>query len=173
MNKQELKFNQLSRKTARAIVLEPHQLLEVSKELLALGHKVSFCAVGRSMEPTIMDGDTVIISKVSEGRLRRGEIVLIKTDLGRPIIHRLISLRSMGNKNLVQTCGDNASVKDKPVEKQQVLGRIDEIQRGGKRVDSSRFLNRMRALWYLLRAQRIPIFIEKENERDEQFSQDL
>lgn len=110
-----------------------------------------------------MDGDTVIISKVSEGRLRRGEIVLIKTDLGRPIIHRLISLRAMGNKNLVQTCGDNASVKDKPVEKQQVLGRIIEIQRGGKRVKLSHFLNRMRALWYLLRASRIPGFIEKDN----------
>lgn len=151
-----------SEKTRRIIDLDPDQLLEVSKELLALGYKVSFRATGTSMEPTIMDGDVITISALNERRLRCGEIVFIKTDLGRPIIHRVVSLQDMSDQNLIQTCGDNASVKDNPVEKQQVLGKIIEVQRGGKCVSSSRFLNAVRTVWYLLRAQRVPARIEKD-----------
>lgn len=149
-------------KTGRTIDLDPYQLLEVSKELLALGYKVSFRAVGRSMEPTIMDGDVVTISALNGIRLRCGEIVLLKTDLGRPIIHRVVSLHAIGDENFIQTCGDNASVKDKPVEKHQVLGKIVGIQRGGKRVGSCRFLNMVRGLWYLLRARRLQGYHEKD-----------
>ncbi len=157
----------------KGIELSSSELANTSKDLLTAGYKIRFRATGESMIPVIMPGDLLTIAPTAGDKVRLGQIVMIITDQGRTIVHRLVSLRAMGNKNLVQTCGDNSSVKDKPVEKQQVLGRIDEIQRGGKRVDSSRFLNRMRALWYLLRAQRIPSFIEMENERDEQFSQDL
>ncbi len=157
----------------KGIELSSSELANTSKDLLTAGYKIRFRVTGKSMVPVIVPGDLLTVAPIEGDNIRLGQIVMIITDQGRTIVHRLVSLHAMGNKNFIQTCGDNASVKDKPVEKQQVLGRIIEIQRGGKRVDSSRFLNRIRAFWYLLRAQRIPSFIEKENERDEQFSQDL
>ena len=145
------------------IEMSSSQLARASQDLLAAGYKVRFRAKGRSMEPTIMAGDLLTVAPVDDNDVRVGQIVMIVSDKGRAIVHRIVSCRNDGPRELIQTCGDNASVKDKPVEKQQILGKIVEVLRGGKRVDSSHFLIGVRALWYLLRASRLSNLKEKDN----------
>lgn len=146
----------------KGIELSSSQLASASRDLLALGYSVRFRAKGKSMEPTIMADDLLTVEPIENGNIRLGDVVMIVSGQGRSIVHRVVSLHRGVEGELIQTCGDNASVKDDPVEKEQVLGKIVEIRRGNKRVDSFHFPKMVRALWYLLRARRILDFTKKD-----------
>ncbi len=145
--------------------LSSKQLAIASQDLLRSGYKIRFRATGDSMEPTIMAGDLITVAPIAKNKIRPGQMVMIMSDKGRTIVHRIVSCKGKGRRKLIQTCGDNASVKDRPVEKQQVLGKIVEIQRAGKSVKPSCMLNGVKALWYLMRAYRVSDYIEKDNEK--------
>ena len=147
----------------KGIKLSPKQLANTSQDLLALGFKVRFRVMGESMEPTILAGDLLTVAPNDRSKIRLGQVVMIISDQGRAIVHRVVSCQKNGKRKLIQTCGDNASVKDRPIEKIQVLGEIVEVQRGCSRVNSSCFLNGIRALWYLIRACRVSEHIEKDS----------
>ena len=68
-----------------------HLFLDVSTELLERGHSVRFQAPGRSMHPTIKEGETITVEPVEPPGVRTGDIILYRTKTG-VIAHRVIRI---------------------------------------------------------------------------------
>ena len=71
------------------------------------------------MASAIRDGEMVYVQPVSQTRLRRGDIVLVKTEHGFRL-HRL-RLADSG-RDLFITRGDSGQQDDPPVHRHQILG---------------------------------------------------
>ncbi len=117
---------------------------------------------GRSMYPTLRDRDIVVCSAPRRGQLRRGDVVLFRSEKdGRWIVHRICGVSGMG----FTTRGDvNPSVDEQPLPIDAVEGRVIAVERRGRRVRvpggrighwSAVLLRgyhrRRRLLWHLLR----------------------
>ncbi len=113
----------------------PHHLGDLSAELLNRGYGVRFRAPGKSMHPTILDGDLITVEPVAPAAVKQGDIILYR--LGRGVIaHRLIRIerRNGGVPHFILR-GDAPGAPDEPVVVQQVLGKVVCVERGGRRID--------------------------------------
>jgi uncharacterized repeat protein (TIGR01451 family) len=108
-------------KTDRATEDRPQsrQFESFSLDCLRAGLRVRFQARGSSMFPTISHGETVYVKPASEADLRRGDIVLVKSDIGFRL-HRLI-LADAG-RDVFITRGDCGVQDDPAVRHDQILG---------------------------------------------------
>jgi len=109
---------------------------------------------GRSMEPTFRPGDILRAEKTQgTGQLRPGDIIIFKTSGPGPstesceTVHRIIRSTPRG----YLTRGDlNPLPDERPVQPEEVIGRIVRIERGGRvrKVRGGRLgLWRARGLW--------------------------
>jgi len=75
----------------------PQQLfIDMSTELLRQGKSVRFQAPGRSMHPTIKEGETIRVEPLAPFDIKRGDILLYL--VGRKVIaHRVVSIKSEKN----------------------------------------------------------------------------
>lgn len=106
---------------------------------LKQGALVRFRANGQSMQPNVLDGDTVIVAPVAGKRLRRGDIVLARNGRGL-LLHRVVGWHDRGGEAI--TRGDAGQQADLTPE--QVLGRAVSIERSGRTIAVTRI--RMRLL---------------------------
>jgi hypothetical protein len=91
----------------------------LTSELIAGGYGLRFQAVGRSMLPTIQDGEIVHVKPVASDMLRIGDIVLLRT--GEQFkAHRIISKRDQ----CFITRGDAGVDTDGEIRGDQILGRV-------------------------------------------------
>jgi signal peptidase I len=91
----------------------------LTSELIAGGYGLRFQAVGRSMLPTIQDGEIVHVKPVASDMLRIGDIVLLRT--GEQFkAHRIISKRDQ----CFITRGDAGVDTDGEIRADQILGRV-------------------------------------------------
>jgi signal peptidase I len=118
----------------------------VVADLLRRGARVRFRAPGSSMVPTINDGDTITVEPVSAGRLRRGDVVLVRRSTA-IIAHRLVGRRHRPDGGIdFLLRGDAADGDDAPVPAIDVLGRVVEADRNGVRARPSSWTARLAAL---------------------------
>jgi signal peptidase I len=99
------------------------------RALLAAGHTARFRASGDSMYPSIRNGDYLNIVRCQTTELRRGDIVLTATERGLTA-HRIVRISERDGAVQVITRGDNALRSDRPVEPEQILGRVVHIEQG-------------------------------------------
>jgi Peptidase S24-like len=91
----------------------------LTSELIAGGYGLRFQAVGRSMLPTILDGEIVHVKPVASAMLRIGDIVLLRT--GEQFkAHRIIRKRGQ----CFITRGDSGVDTDGEIRCDQILGRV-------------------------------------------------
>lgn len=91
----------------------------LTSELIAGGYGLRFQAVGRSMLPTIQDGEIVHVKPVATDMLRIGDIVLLR--IGEQFkAHRII--RKRGPRFI--TRGDSGLDSDGEIRCDQILGRV-------------------------------------------------
>jgi signal peptidase I len=91
----------------------------LTSELIAGGYGLRFQAVGRSMLPTIQDGEIVHVKPVNRDMLRIGDIVLLRT--GEQFkAHRIIRKRGQ----CFITRGDAGIDSDGEIRCDQILGRV-------------------------------------------------
>jgi hypothetical protein len=64
---------------------------DLATELLERGHSVRFQAPGRSMHPTIREGETITVEPVEPSAVKRGDIILYRSESG-VIAHRVICI---------------------------------------------------------------------------------
>ena len=125
---------------------------ELITELLRDGYKVSFCAPGHSMFPTIMANETIVVEPVEPGTVQMGDIVLYRTD-DRLIAHRVVGMYTPvsndslavsephGRSSIFRHCslfifrGDACAVCDEPVAAGQILGKVVSVERDGVIID--------------------------------------
>ncbi len=105
----------------------------LSRELLIRGLTVRFEARGASMSPCIRDREIVHVTPVIVSKLRKGDIVLVKSKNGFRV-HRLVIADH--SHDFYVTRGDCGEENDPPVNAQQILGIVaaKEVRLGTKLV---------------------------------------
>jgi hypothetical protein len=107
----------------------------VVEALLADGIPVRFRAGGRSMTPTIEDGEVLIVEPATAQEVDVADVVLCWTRSG-AVAHRVLAVGAEedGARRLT-LCGDAALEVDRPVATSDVQGLVVGIEREGRRLD--------------------------------------
>ncbi len=104
---------------------------EICADLLRAGHAVRFAATGCSMAPTIRAGDVLTIEPLGARDLREGDVAFYTTARGLTA-HRVLE-RLPGRPATFRARGDAPGSEEEVVAEGQLLGRVADIERGGKR----------------------------------------
>ena len=140
-------------------------LLNLTAELLSWGTTVRFRPSGRSMYPSIREGELITVEPVQASDVKIADIVLYRSGRGL-IAHRVIevscpqaepsavgaagfSLRASSSR-VFRLRGDASLSCDQPVEAEQILGRVVGVERNGR---SIQLASRGAKMWH--RARRL------------------
>ena len=106
-------------------------LLDLTTELLSQGATVRFRPSGRSMYPSIREGELITVEPVAARDVQLGDIVLYRSSKGL-IAHRVVS--SSRDTLVFRLRGDASLSCDQPVAAEQILGRVVQVERNGRSV---------------------------------------
>lgn len=142
----------------RTVLLAPgKEMVAVLQEVLARGNRVRMHVRGWSMRPWLQDGDIVWIEPAGPGDIRPGDVVLYRTDDGRPLVHRVRRRAGRGENARFYIQGDSDSALGEWVRTAQVLGRVVRVERNGRRVPLLRLFPRLRIGSFLARRTPQPL----------------
>ncbi len=102
-------------------------LLDLTTELLSRGTTVHFRPSGRSMYPSIREGELITVEPVVASHVKLADIVLYRSERGL-IAHRVIEIASR-DALVFRLRGDASLSCDKPVAAEQILGRVVGVKR--------------------------------------------
>jgi signal peptidase I len=89
---------------------------------------------GSSMLPWVRAGDVAILREVSPHEVECGDIVLFARD-SRFIVHRIVERRIRNGQSFLVTKGDANPHADGVIVPSEILGRVERIYRGDRRID--------------------------------------
>jgi hypothetical protein len=112
---------------------------EIASEVLRSSGKLRLCAMGWSMLPSVMPGDTLLIERAEGNAVCEGDVVLFECN-GRFVAHRVVR-RTDGNSGQLLTRGDAALRADQPLGECELLGKVSHIVRDGKCIEVRRSLS--------------------------------
>lgn len=97
-----------------------------------------------SMFPTLRLGDFLVLQRVSENKINKGDIVAYRKESREAaIVHRVIGKNpALGSDLPFLLKGDNLFAKDSTTEKDKLLGRLAYLYRGQTLIDYQRPLRR-------------------------------
>ncbi len=104
-------------------------LLDLTTELLSQGATVRFRPSGRSMYPSIREGELITVEPVRASDVKLADIVLYRSERG-PIAHRVVEIASR-DARVFRLRGDASLSCDEPVAAHRILGRVVGVQRNG------------------------------------------
>ncbi len=112
-------------------------LLDLTTELLSQGTTVRFRPSGRSMYPSIREGELITVEPVVASDVTLGDIVLYRSEKG-VIAHRVVGTSPTQSSVLSPPHfflrGDASLSCDEPVKAEQILGRVVGVERDGRSV---------------------------------------
>jgi signal peptidase I len=110
--------------------------VNISAELLQSGYGVRFRPGGFSMSPTIRDGEVLTVKPIKACAVKRGDILLYKTERG-AIAHRVVGIKVERGVRVFILRGDALGMCDAPVRAKQILGHVISVERKGREVKLS------------------------------------
>jgi signal peptidase I len=113
--------------------MAPSLFADLATQLLARGVTVRFRAAGRSMLPTVRDGDCLIVAPVSAREIAVGDVVLCEGRRG-PVAHRVAAIETDAGTARFVLRGDASFEDDAPIDEAQLRGRVVAVERGGRRL---------------------------------------
>ena len=117
---------------------------ELISDLLHSGHNVRFRAPGRSMYPTIREGEVITVEPVLPKDVRKGDILLYRLEES-PIAHRVARIERHKDDTLHFLLRDDTwGCCEDSVAAGQVLGRVLSVERAGRMLDPNTMKFRMR-----------------------------
>ena len=105
------------------------KLLDILPGLFNEQTTVSIMPLGKSMSPTIKEGDKVYLERPEH--LKKYDIVFFRNTDGKPILHRMLKKSKDGFYTMR---GDSQSVKEKYITLSDIKGRVVLIERNGKKI---------------------------------------
>ncbi len=99
--------------------------------LLSEGIGVRFRAGGRSMTPTIDDGEILIVAPAAAHEIGVADVVFCRTR-SRSVAHRVLSVSGAADGARFTLCGDASLENDRPVTAAEVRGRVIAVERAGR-----------------------------------------
>ena len=104
------------------------------EEVLEKDGELFFTNVGYSMYPLIKQREDVL-RIVKTDNYKKGDIVLYKSEIDHYVLHRILKIK----KDKIILAGDYNYWKDKPIVKEQVLGKLISIKKkDGQVIDLSK-----------------------------------
>ena len=94
------------------------------RDLLLASGKLRVRTVGRSMVPTLMSGDEIVVASVPVEALRPGDLILFQ-GVRELVCHRLVAVSG----GALLTRGDAGSSADERIAPHQVLGKVVDIRK--------------------------------------------
>lgn len=104
------------------------ELMPVVKELVAMGQTVRIPMHGRSMRPFIPAQGAVVCLDRVQAPLRNGEVLLVRKDKDKYVLHRLVRVRD----GAVWLNGDALPELEGPFPLENVLARATSVAYGGR-----------------------------------------
>jgi hypothetical protein len=120
-------------------------LMPMIREKLADGQNVTFTPSGVSMLPMLRPNrDTVTLSPLPEGRLKKYDLPLYRRDNGRYVLHRIVGVGE------TYTClGDNHIGREPGVRHDQMIGLVTGFYRDQEYHSATELSHRVyRFLWH-------------------------
>jgi signal peptidase len=141
---------------ASELSLSGQVLTDLIRAVFEKGMPFRFRARGVSMYPFIMNGDVVTISPLANTSLRIGDVVAFtRPDTGILVLHRVIE---KGNDSFLIK-GDNSPVPDGSVPAGNILGRVVEVERNGRKVPFGFGLERLLIVFLIRRGLLSPLLL--------------
>jgi signal peptidase I len=109
----------------------PRDFQLLLEQLLDRGVYARFTARGGSMAPVILHDEIVTVAPIGAGPIRPGEIVLVASRTEGLLIHRVVEVTGEGPAMRFITKGDAARVADRPVGREEILGRVTRVEKIG------------------------------------------
>ena len=104
------------------------------EEVLDKDGELIFTNVGYSMYPLIKQRED-ILTIIKTDTFKRGDILLYKSEIDHYVLHRVLKIK----KDKIILAGDYNYWKDKPIVKEQVLGKLISIKKkDGQVIDLSK-----------------------------------
>ncbi len=104
------------------------------EEVLDKDNELFFTNVGYSMYPLIKQRED-ILHIIKTDNVKRGDIILYKSEIDHYVLHRILRIK----KDKIICAGDYNYFKDKPITKEQVLGKLVDIKKkDGQTIDLSK-----------------------------------
>ncbi len=110
---------------------------DLAADLLKMGKQVRFRATGSSMHPLVRDGDTLLIAPCQPFSIRPGEILLCAGAQQCVVVHRVIRCKGSRNNRQFLIQGDQVLWPDGWIDASRIYGRLEEIERDGKRFNTT------------------------------------
>ncbi len=110
--------------------VEERELSATCARLTGAGLALRLTAASGCMVPTIRPGDLVLIHPVGARPLAAGDVVAFRRG-EQVVVHRLVGVATSGEW---QTRGDAEAGEGVPVKGEDVVGRVEGLERGGKRL---------------------------------------
>jgi hypothetical protein len=106
---------------------------ELAGEVLRSFGTLRFAATGWSMLPSIWPGETLVVERVSQDQdeVLIGDVVLVGRE-GRLCAHRVVAKAEDSENPRWITQGDAMPAPDRPVDRDELLGRVSYLIRAGK-----------------------------------------
>jgi signal peptidase I len=124
---------------------------DLADQLLNAGHGVRFAANGMSMYPCITDGDILDIAPLDGNRINRGDILLFVSAGERLLAHRVVNTHRQNGRLLFLLKGDYSTCPDGWVSLENILGRIEVVNRRSQQIRLTSALNKLRSkVWALI-----------------------
>lgn len=123
------------------------ELATIIRPALSEGRAVRFIVTGTSMYPLLVpERDSVILERAD--KLKKRDIAFYERRDGSFILHRIIKI----NKKGIWCVGDNQTIVEGPLKREQILGVVTSIIRQGREFSVKSFRYRAYAfLWTLVR----------------------
>jgi signal peptidase I len=108
--------------------------LELSQELLNRGALLRFRAHGRSMQPFIKNGDILIVEPLNGASASIGDVIFYRRSDSSFTAHRLINVTGGSGGDVLLSRGDSLNYFDPPIQPEQVMGRVIQIEGSRKQL---------------------------------------
>ncbi len=106
--------------------------LNISADLLKSGYGIEFHANGKSMYPTIRDGEMITVEPIAAPEIKPGDIILYRNQTG-VVAHRVVYLEQSSHGHLLLR-GDASNTFDAPIMPYQILGKVISTKRSGRKI---------------------------------------
>ncbi len=124
---------------------------DLGRQILGSGSRVRFQAHGQSMQPFIQDGDIIVVAPLAGETLHIGDVLLVETDEGRWLVHRLVRTGKLEGKPVYSTRGDACTSPDGWFQTENLLGRVIILEHGDQHIDITTPPHQRRArLWVII-----------------------
>ena len=125
-------------KTNKKVCFE--ELFPIIEETIKSGNQFSVCAFGISMLPFIRNGKDIVTLGPVKNELKANDIIFYRRPNGQFVLHRIVNVRSDNGYDL---CGDNQYVIEKNVREEQIIAKLDRLEKNGKQIELSSFKARL------------------------------